>query len=267
MEFKFKKTSVSLAEGVDGNKFGALRAIAVTPEEVKNLFLAHGYNLEGIQGIFLKAFAMNAAELKEVEDNLIKIEKMGMQQVFQANMQIRYFRDKFMRKLERCIAAGLPYLNSDNTFASFFANEEEFEDYLLGSKNKNTIPVNEDKILKEKIELNNLKGEISNKNKINMDDNKLDEMSPEDRQVYNEIVERLNYLVLASPMDTMLATVVNNATNKAVDAILRQEYKFLGVREMVESVMFDGLDVTPEDNKRITSLVLGAFPDEERKMM
>jgi len=259
MEFKFKKTGVSLADGIDANKFGALRAIAVTPEEVKKVFLNYGYNLEGINGAFLKTFSLNAQELKEVENNLAKIEKMGMKTIFQANLQVKYFKNKFMSKLERCMSANLPYLNSDNTFASFFDNDEEFEAYISGAKI-------EEKPLDNSINRKDNVIDVNINNNVNKED-RTNEMTPEDKQVYNEIVEKLNYLVLGNPLDTMLVNVVRNATTKVVDAILRQEYKFLGIREMVESVMFDGLDVTPEDNQRLTNLVLGAFPDEERKMM
>lgn len=241
MEYKFRGLKVSLPDGVDNNKFGALLPVAVTPDKVKEVFEKYGYDLSEVPGVFLKAFSMNEKELAEVEANLVKIEKMGMKAVFENNLRLRYFRNSFMVKLEKCMQAGLPYLNSDNTFAAFFDSEETFEDYMR----RRSI--------------------LDNKENINKETSQI-EMSPEDKQVYNEIVERLNYLVLANPMDTMLATVVNNAIAKVVEAILRKEYKFLGIKEMVESVMFDGLDVTPEDNDRITNLVLGAFPDEERKM-
>lgn len=247
MEFKFRGLKVGLPDGVDNNKFGALLPVAVTPDKVKEVFEKYGYDLSEVPGVFLKTFSMNEKELAEVEANLVKIERMGMKNTFENNLRLRYFRSGFMVKLEKCIQAGLPYLNPDNTFAAFFDSEEAFEAYMT----RRSVLDN-----KENIEI---------QNNVNKETPQF-EMSPEDKQVYNEIVKSLNYLVLANPMDTGLATVVNNAINKVVDAILRKEYKFLGIREMVESVMFDGIDVTPEDNERITNLVLGAFPDEERKM-
>ena len=156
-----------------------------------------------------------------------------------------------MKRFVELIHKGVPYLNADNSFADYLLNNEM------------------DKIPSELTQTDVIKSQIEyeSKQESPASEDQLVQMSPEDNQVYNEIVEKLNYLVLANPLDTGLATVVRNATNKAVDAILRKEYKFLGIREMVESVMFDGLDVTTEDNERITNLVLGAFPDEERKMM
>ena len=156
---------------------------------------------------------------------------------------------------------GTPYLNADNSFA----------DYLLN----NNIPaqITQTELVNAQIEYVSDKSSderatnfVPEKSVIQNGD-RLAEMTPEDRQVYNEIVEKLNYLVLANPMDTVLATVVNNAISKSAEAILRQELKWgIEPREMIESVMFDGLEtMIGLDKDRIASLVLGAFPNEERK--
>ena len=255
MKFKFRGLKVSLPEGVDAARFDANRVIATIPEEVIKLFQSYEIDLkEECPGTFLKGFTLNEKELAEVSSNLKRLNDLELINIIKSNpknLQIRVFKNTFMKRFVELIHKGVPYLNADNSFADYLLNNEM------------------DKIPSELTQTDVIKAQIEyeSKQESPASEDQLVQMSPEDKQVYNEIVEKLNYLVLANPLDTGLATVVRNATNKAVDAILRKEYKFLGIREMVESVMFDGLDVTTEDNERITNLVLGAFPDEERKMM
>lgn len=254
MEFKFKGVKINLPEGVEAAKFDANRVMANIPEDVLKLFLEYGIDLKTeCPGAFLKGFTLNEKELAEVRENLKRYVELGMLDVIKANpknLQIRTFKSTFMKRLVECVQKGKPYLNSDNTFADFLVkNEMELA----------SATVTQTELVNAQMDYE------ANKEVTNAD--QVAQMTPEDKQVYNEIVERLNYLVLGNPMDTMLANIVSNATAKVTDAILRKEYKFLGIREMVESVMFDGIDVTPADNERITNLVLGAFPDEERKMV
>jgi len=254
MEFKFKGVKINLPEGVEAAKFDANRVMANIPEDVLKLFLEYGIDLKTeCPGAFLKGFTLNEKELAEVRENLKRYVELGMLDVIKANpknLQIRTFKSTFMKRLVECVQKGKPYLNSDNTFADFLVkNEMELA----------SATVTQTELVNAQMDYE------ANKEVTNAD--QVAQMTPEDKQVYNEIVERLNYLVLGNPMDTMLANIVSNATAKVTDAILRKEYKFLGIREMVESVMFDGIDVTPADNERITNLVLGAFPDEEMKMV
>ena len=242
MKFKFRGLKVSLPEGVDAARFDANRVIATIPEEVIKLFQSYEIDLkEECPGTFLKGFTLNEKELAEVSSNLKRLNDLELINIIKSNpknLQIRVFKNTFMKRFVELIHKGVPYLNADKIPSEL--TQTDVIKAQIEYESKQESPASEDQLV---------------------------QMSPEDKQVYNEIVEKLNYLVLANPLDTGLATVVRNATNKAVDAILRKEYKFLGIREMVESVMFDGLDVTTEDNERITNLVLGAFPDEERKMM
>ena len=66
-------------------------------------------------------------------------------------------------------------------------------------------------------------------------------MDAEDRQVYNQIVESLNYLILQNPTNEYLPTIVNNITKRIVDVILRKEYRFLPLGDVVAGVMFEGI--------------------------
>lgn len=252
MEFKFRGLKVNLPEGVEASKFDANRVTANIPEDISKLFQEYSIDLkEECPGAFIKGFTLSEKELTEVSENLKRYQELGLIDVIKANpknLQVRVFKSTFMKRLVECMQAGRPYLNSDNSFADFLLENEM------------------DKIPAQVTPTDLINAQVNYEaNKEVTVTDQMAQMSPEDKQVYNEIVEKLNYLVLASPMDTMLANVVNNATLKVTDAILRKEYKFLGIREMVESVMFDGMNVTPEDNERITNLVLGAFPDEERK--
>lgn len=244
MELILKDTKLNLAEGIDANKFGANRAIATNPKEVKDLFTNHGYNLNEVSGIFVKAFNLNAQELKEVATNLDKIDELGMREVFSSNLKIKYFRDKFLKRLVWCINHGVPYLNEDGTFAAYFDDDEAYEKFIAN------VP------------------ETRQEHSYELDEENtaLNEMSTEDKQVYNEVVEKLNYLVLGNTMDTNLAAVVSNITNKIVAPILRKEYRYIPLAEIIDNIMFEGMDVAVEDNERIQEMILGAFREDERKV-
>lgn len=254
MEFKFRGLKINLPDGVEAAKFDANRVMANIPEDLLKLFMEYGIDLkEECPGVFLKAFTVNEKELTEIRDNLKRLNDLELISVIKANprnLQIRVFKNSFMKRFVELIQKGTPYLNADNSFVDYLLNNE---------MDKIPAQINQTQLLNAQIEYE-VNQEMQNTN------DQVVQMTPEDKQVYNEIVKCLNYLVLANPLDNGLAAVVRNATEKIIDAILRKEYKFLGIREMVESVMFDGLDITPIDNERITNLVLGAFPDEERKM-
>lgn len=253
MEFRFKGVKVKLPEGVETSKFDANRVIASAPEDVVRLFNEYGIDLrEECPGVFLKGFTLNEKELAEVSSNLKVYQEKGLIDIIKANtknLQVRVFKSSFIKRLLGLITEGKPYLNQDNSFADFLLNNKVNEFNELDN-NINTRTNTE-------VEMNTFENKSADK---------LVEMNTEEKQVYNEIVEKLNYLVLANPLDTTLSDVVNNAINRVQDAILRDEYRFLNLQEMVSSVMFDELKLSDYDETRIKDLVLGAFPDEERKM-
>lgn len=266
MEYIFSRDlRLKLPDGIEAPKFDANRVIATIPKNVLSLFSEYGIDLKTeCPGTFIKAFTVNAKELEEIRGNLERLKDLDLIEVIKANpsnLQIRVFRTSFMKRLVELMQNGTPYLNADNSFA----------DYLLN----NNIPaqITQTELVNAQIEYvaDKSSDEQNNSFKAEMNmgatSDRLAEMTPEDRQVYNEIVEKLNYLVLANPMDTVLATVVNNTISKSAEAILRQELKWgIEPREMIESVMFDGLEtMIGLDKERIASLVLGAFPNEERK--
>ena len=269
MEYIFSRDlRLKLADGVEAPKFDANRVIATIPKNVLSLFLEYGIDLKAeCPGAFLKAFTVNERELEEIRGNLKRLSDLDLIEVIKANpsnLQIRVFKTSFMKRFVELIQKGTPYLNADNSFVDYLLNNE---------MDKIPAKITETELVNAQIEHEANKPFIEQNNSFKVEMNvgatsdRLAEMTPEDRQVYNEIVEKLNYLVLANPMDTVLATVVNNAISKAAEAILRQELKWgIEPREMIESVMFDGLEtMIGLDKDRIASLVLGAFPNEERK--
>lgn len=283
MEYIFSRDlRLKLADGVEASKFDANRVMATIPKNVLSLFLEYGIDLKTeCPGAFLKGFTLNEKELAEVRGNLKRYEELGMLDVIKANpknIQIRTFKSTFMKRLVECVQKGQPYLNSDNTFADFLVkNEMRTHEYKAEASTvtvANGTHTNIKTTTAENIDMHSYGANEPTAAPINAHtvetvySDRLAEMTPEDRQVYNEIVEKLNYLVLANPMDTVLATVVNNAISKSAEAILRQELKWgIEPREMIESVMFDGLETyVGLDKDRIANLVLGAFPDEERKV-
>ena len=87
----------------------------------------------------------------------------------------------------------------------------------------------------------------------------MEEMDAEDRQVYNQVVESLNYLILQNPTNEYLPKIVANITKNIVGSLKRKEYRFLPLNDIVQSVMYEGIDVTPE-MQELTDLILSAFP-------
>ena len=71
----------------------------------------------------------------------------------------------------------------------------------------------------------------------------------------------MNYLILQNPTNSNLPIIVDNIVNKIIGALSRKEYHFLPIRDVVDGVMFDGIDPTPE-MEALRDMVLEACPDE-----
>lgn len=255
MEFKkFMNLGIKTEEGVLITKF--LMSIHLANEanvlKIKNSLENHTYTIGVVPGEFLKIFSMNPKEIDEFEKILVEIDELGLKDIFSANLKTASFKRSFLEKLKFCINNHLPYLNPDNTFISDLYDNEKFGEYSA------KVPIGQIKTIQE----------INESSPISQNDaNMENKMDMEDKQVYNEIIEKLNYLLLAHPTDEMLAKVVNNVTNKIVSSILRKEYKFLSLNDVVKSIMFEGLDVTPVDNIRIEELIDSIFPITEERSL
>lgn len=252
MKFKeFMDLEVRTEEGVLITKYlmDMYLAKSDTARSVKNEFESHGYSLDVVPGEFLKIFTMNDKEFAELSKILTEIDDLGLKEVFQANLRPSSFKRGFLERVKWCIVNNFPYLHEDNTFIKELERPEAFAEYTAHKPME---------MIKTAQEVDAMEKEATNP------ESDLGTLDIEDRQVYNEIVERLNYLILQNPTNEYLPMVVNNIMKKVVDILHRKEYRFLPKSDIVTSVMFDGIDVTPE-MESVRDLVLSAFP-EEREM-
>ena len=188
---------------------------------------------------------MNEKEIAEISSVLDEIEERGLKDVFQANLRPLSFKRSFFERIKFCINNKFPYLNEDNTFISELNDAKAFAEYTAHK------PVEMIKTVQE----------LDKENESNQIDS-LNDLDPEDRQVYNKIIERLSYLTLQYPTNEKLIDVINNIKIKVIDSLKRKEYHFLPIDDIVSSVMFEGIDVTPEI-ENIRDLVLSALPVEQ----
>ena len=249
MKFKeFMDLGVRTDEGVLITKYLMDMYIAKsdTARSVKNEFVSHGYALDVVSGEFLKIFTMNEKEVAELDKVLTEIEELGLKEVFQANLRPSSFKRGFLERVKFCQSNHFPYLHEDNTFIKELERPELFAEYTAHK------PIDTIKAVQE---VDITTSQTSNSENIT------DKMDAEDKQVYNQIVEALNYLILQNPTNEYLPTIVKNIQVKIVEALARKEYRFLPLGDIITSVMFDGLNVTPE-MESVRDLVLSAFPEE-----
>ena len=248
MKFKdFMDLGVKTEEGVLITKYLMDMYLAKSDiaKNVKNEFESHGYSLNVVPGEFLKIFTMNDKEFAELSKVLTEIDELGLKEIFQANLRPVSFKKGFLERVKWCIVNNFPYLHEDNTFIKELERPESFAEYTAHK------PI---EMIKTAQEVEKLEKQSINSEDIT------EKMDAEDRQVYNQIVEVLNYLILQNPTNEYLPAIVNNITTKVVDAILRKEYRFLPISDVVSGVMFDGIEVTPE-MESVRDLVLSAFPE------
>ena len=249
MKFKdFMDLGIKTEEGVLITKYLIDMYIANSDiaKRVKQEFVNHGYNLDIVPGEFLKIFTMNEKELAELGKILVEIDELGLKNEFAANLRPASFKRAFLERVKFCRNNDFPYLQEDNTFIKELERPEDFAEYTAHK------PMSMIKTAQELDAMEKNSEDITNK------------MDAEDKQVYNQVIENLNYLILQNPTNEYLPIIVNNITKKVVDAILRKEYRFLPLSDVVSSVMFDGIDVTPE-MESVRDLVLDAFNEEKSK--
>lgn len=275
-EFK-KKVWVSDDVTLDG-----IATLSVATKDsadmVYDTFVSHGYQISSVPGEFLKVFTMNAREVAELEKTLLEIDALGLKDVLQNNLRLVCFKREFLEslkvflnnnlpylnedhtfisevfdvafseRLQFCINNGFVYRNADNTFVKELYDVDLFAQYTAHKPLEAIKTAQEVKVMEEKNS-----GLVNDHNSVQLDD--------EDRQVYNEVVKNLSYLELKNPTNEYLPVIVKNILKNIVGALVRKEYRFLTLREVVEGVMFEGIDVTPE-MENVRDLVLSAFPLE-----
>lgn len=247
---EFKELGVKTEDGVLITKYlmDIYLANYDNAKSIKNEFENHKYSIDVVPGEFLKIFTMKDKEFAELSEVLTEIDKRGLKDIFQANLRPACFKRGFLERVKFCVANDFHFYNEeDYTFIPELYRVEDFAEYTSHK------PLSAIKTVQELEQMG-----------LHMED-PIAELDPEDRQVYNQIVERLNYLILQNPTNPYLPQLVSNATGKLVGALKRKEYRFLSLNDVVLGVMFDGIDVTPE-MESVHDLVASAFPEENKDL-
>ncbi len=249
MEFKkFNDLGIKLEEGVLITKYLIPIHIADydTAVTILDTLKKHKYNVDVVPGAFLKVFAMNMKEEKELEEVLAEVDTLGLKDVWNVNLAPRAFKRSFLEKVKFCIHNHIAYLNPDNTFVSHLYDNERFGAYTKQIPLEQVATV--EQVNEEPIKVTSEEIETEAK------------MTAEDKQVYSEIVEKLNFLILRNATDEVLVKVAKNIMNKIPASILNGEYHYFSLNDMIKGIMFDGIDVTPEVSERIEKLIDEEFP-------
>ncbi|MDE5540164.1 MAG: hypothetical protein K2J20_06750 [Bacilli bacterium] len=254
---------VKLDEGVDKNKFLTNPPISLNSGNIYELFNEYGYNLNTVPGLFIKIFTANLKEISEIKKALIEIDKMGLKEVFEANLKLACFKMSFIERLKKCLKQGVPYLNSDNTFISSLFSDEDLEAYLQSDFQSELQPdLQDDPIsLIEETYMEPAAPQVASTTNTTNSDNSDDNIDDSDKQMYNDISKSLNYLILAHPTDGGLVAIIQEVLSKLADAILRKEYQFLGISGMISNIL-EEIGVEPETREATT--ILSAIPEVER---
>lgn len=237
------EVGVLLDDGVDKYKFVANEKLQVNSSAIVEVFESFGYNVNTIPGGFVKALTLNAKELEELRGVLREIEAAGLKPIFEANMRLACFKRSFWDRLQKYQKAGVPYLNSDNTFVATLFKTEDPDKYLVSN--------------------NEVKEEVSNVTPISEaapESENIAIMDEFDRGIYNDISKNLNYMILANPTNGVVVSIVQTILSRLADAILRKEYQFLGINGMISNLMED-MGVNLESVEAQT--ILSAIPEVE----
>ena len=231
MEYTFANgTKFMLDEGVESYKFGAILK-ATEPEEIKEIFLNHGYDVDKVvSGHFLKMFAMDAKEVHELPLILDEIEALNLKDVFNYNMRVQIFKREFVERVKYCLDNNIAFLNSDNTFIRQLNSPDAFKDYTTSMPLKDT---------EEKIELD-----------------------MEDTMVKHKIMETLGEIG-NDEQNPVLTAIISNIYTHLDEVIKKDEkkYKVMGIRHLVEDALVGEID--PVMQSVFDTKVLVAFPENE----
>lgn len=259
MTFKeWKNMGINPDDGVLITKFlmDVHLANVDTVKKNKELFTKYKYNVDVVPGEFLKIFTMNEKEAAEFEKILAEIDELGLSEVFAVNLRPASFKREFLERVKFCMANNFPYYNEDYSFIPELYNVNSFALYTASK------PMEMIKTVQELDEMKLHENLHPEENNTKTNEEALNKLDAEDKQVYNQIIENLNYLILQHPTNAYLPQVVANITKNVINALLRKEYRFLPLGDVIDGVMFDGMDVTPE-MEETRELILGAFPEEK----
>ncbi len=231
MDFKFVNSKISLNEDVDANKFLANRVVAKNVQQIKDLFLEHGYDLTKVPGEFVKTLTLNEKEAVELSAVLDEIDKLGLKDIFNYNLRPSSFKRSFLDRVKYCLENHLPFLNGDNTFIADLKNDnmevERKEDIAPSYSNT--------------------------------------ELDEEDLEVKSNIIKTLGE-INERATDTMLTFIISSIITNLDMAIKKsaKNYRVLGLRSVVEEALM-GVALTPEMQELVNNDILNAFPKEEER--
>ena len=236
MDFKFVNTKISLDEGVLADKFLANRAIARNPEQVKAIFIEHGYDLTNVPGEFVKTLTFDDKEMYELGEVLDEIHKLGLREIFNANLRPSSFKRSLLERVKHCLDNNIPFVNSDNTFVDSLVKDE-------------IEALEENKTIQEDTP------SISNNTALDM----------EDLEVKSEIIKVLGEINAKSndPVVTFITTSIINNLDMAIMKSAK-EYRVLGLRSIIENALV-GVVLDPEMQELVNNEILSAFPLEEER--
>ncbi|MCM1052980.1 MAG: hypothetical protein NC483_03300 [Ruminococcus sp.] len=264
---KTEKVGIKTAEGVVSERFYPIKAIADIPGAVKDAFLEHKYSLNDLSGSFIKIFTFNERELGELMNILDEIDNLDLKEVFNANLEVRYFKRKFLERVKYCVKNDIPFLNQDNTFASFLENEELFAEYTSKGNNAvrevNTVSSRvENNNYREDIKASNISSNSSNVNSFSTNEtNNYPALDGEDAKVYDEIRNTLEQIKEVK-QDGSIKFIIDSALSNLGDIIIRdnKQYRDAGIGSLVRKAT-RGVALTPEMETIINEEILVAFPD------
>ncbi len=248
MNNKFKCTDgtiITLANDVDPSKFLANKDLTSNAGKIIDLFLNRGYDMSTIPGAFIKILSASEKELNELPNILDEIEKLGLKEIFNANLEVRSFTATFLNRIKEAMAKGIPFVNPDNTFVKEIKYAEDFKNFSVGfTANQNPTPIMENN--PTPIEIN--------------------ELDAEDLKVKSDIISRLGEINSLNPDSTLTFIISSIISN--LDMSLKTDnkaYKTLGERHLVENAL-QGVALTPEMQNMINTTILAAFPDNNLTM-
>ena len=218
MDFKFVNTKISLDE-------------ARNPEQVKAIFIEHGYDLTNVPGEFVKTLTFDDKEMYELGEVLDEIDKLGLREIFNANLRPSSFKRSLLERVKHCLDFNIPFVNSDNTFVDSLVKDE-------------IEALEENKTIQEDTP------SISNNTALDM----------EDLEVKSEIIKVLGEINAKSndPVVTFITTSIINNMKSA------KEYRVLGLRSIIENALV-GVVLDPEMQELVNNEILSAFPLEEER--
>ena len=251
MEFrKFMGLGMQFEEGVDLSKY--LTSIHIAKEEqvlkLKKTFEEHGYNINKIPGEFVKIFTSNEKELVEIDNVIKEVERLGLKEIFNANLKPATFTLTMLERVKYCLNNNIPFVNSDNTFTDAMWNKESFGEHTAKT------PLNE--VSTKSLE------EAPNFNEVNIP-TVLDE---EDLSVKNEIIKTLTEINRNNPGDGTLTFIISSMITN-LDSVIandKKNYRIMGTKHLVEDAL-QGMMLTPEIEDIINQKVLVAFNNVEGK--